>query len=147
MAQPITAIAGKYGLIKFASATAKLVGWTCNINNSIIEYATTGQTADDDSQYWMNVLSGLNSATLEVEGYWDNTATAANQWTGATYGVRPGTGTVGVATLGFTTTANNCFVATVVVESISAGTNAESNKPATFRATLRVDGAVTYPSA
>ena len=147
MAQPITAIAGKYGLIKFASATAKLVGWTINISNSLIEYATTGQTADADSQYWMNVLSGLNSATIEVEGYWDNTGTAANQWTGSAYALRPGTGASGNGTFGFTTTANNCFVATVVVESISAGTNAESNKPATFRATLRVDGAVTYPSA
>jgi hypothetical protein len=37
--------------------------------------------------------------------------------------------------------------ATVVVANIGAGTNAEANKPATFKATLRVDGAVTFPSA
>lgn len=141
----IVALAGKTGTLTVNAVTVRLSRWTVRVNNSIIEFATTGQTADSDSQYWMNVLSGLNSATIEADGYVDHHATAASRLIGDSIKFRPGTGAAGTVVCLFGTT--HGFSATVVVESIEGGIDVESTKPDTFRVTLRVDGALTYTNS
>ena len=144
MAAPITALAGKVGKITVNSVTVKLASWEVRVNNEVIKYATLSQTADSDSQYWKNTLSGINEATISVRGYWDSNATANAKLTGSTIGLRPGTGGAGTGFFGFTT--SDGFTATFVVESITASIDAEGNKPGMFEATLAVDGAITWPT-
>ena len=144
MAQPITAVHGKSGILTINSVTAKLTGWTVRVSNGITKYATLSQTADANSQYWMNKIAGLNDAVIEVTGYWDSNATVANKWTGTTYSLRPGMGASGSVVCSFVS--GDAFTATVIVQSIQGSTSAESGKPAEFSATLEVDGALAYPT-
>ena len=145
MAQPIVAVQGFLGSCTINAVAFKLSKWTVKVQSALHEYATTGQTADSDSNYWMNVLKGLCSATIDFEAYYDHNATAANRWVGATYNIRPGTGAAGTVACLFTS--GGGFSATVVVESIEGGIDAESTKPDTIRGTFRVDGQITYTNS
>src|SRR5687767_4958736 len=141
----IVALAGKIGTLTVNAVSVKLTRWTVRAQNGVIEFATTGQTADADSQYWMGILSGLNSATIEADGYVDHNATAASRLIGDSIKFRVGTGAAGTVVCLFT--ANHGFSATVVVESIEGGIDVESTRPDTFRVTLRVADALTYTNA
>lgn len=145
MAQPIVAVRGFVGSLTINSTAFNLTKWTVKVQSDLMTYATTGQSADSDSNYWKNVLAGLNSATIDIEGYYNHHATAANRWVGSTYNLRPGTGAAGTVACLFTT--GGGFSATVVVESIEGGIDAEANRPDSIRATLRVDGAITYTNS
>jgi hypothetical protein len=142
MAQPITPVKGFQGSMTVNGQTAKFRGWDLDISNGVIKYATTGQSADSDGVYWMNSIAGLNEGTITFRGYWDQNATAAARWTGATFGLKPGTSAAGTVVILFTT--GSTFSATVVVQSIRGSIDAESNKPSEFEAVLAIDGAVTY---
>ena len=144
MAQPITAIHGKSGLLTINSVTAKLTSWSVRIGNEVVKYGTFSQTADGNSVYWKNKIAGMSDAVIEVSGYWDSNATAANKLTGTTYLLRPGTTAAGSVVCSYVT--GDAFTASVVVASIEADHSAESQKPGAFRATLEVDGAITYPT-
>ena len=141
----IVALAGKIGTLTVNGVTVRLSRWTVRVQNSVIEYAVLSQTADSDSQYWMNRLSGLNAAEIEADGYVDHNNTAAARLIGDTIKFRPGTGASGTVVCLFTT--SHGFSAVVVVESIEGGVDVESNKPDTFRVTLKVDGALVYTNA
>lgn len=145
MAQPIVPIRGFTGSLTINSVAFKLSKWTVKVQSDVMEYAVTGQTADGDSNYWKNVLAGLNSASIDIEAYYDHNAVAASRWVGATYNLRPGTGAAGTVTCLFAS--GGGFSAVVVVESIEGSIDAESNKPSPIRATLRVDGAITYTNS
>ena len=142
MAQPIVAVRGFEGSITINSVAAKLRQWDVDVSNATISYATTGQTADGDGVYSENTIAGLNSAIIKVSGYWDQHATSTSRFTGSGFGLKPGTTATGVVTCLYKS--GSGFTATVVVQSIRATSDAESNKPSGFEATLKVDGAVTY---
>jgi hypothetical protein len=140
--QPITPVKGFEGSITINGQSAKFRGWDLDISNGVIKYATTGQSADADGVYWMNSIAGLNEGTITLRGYWDQHATTANRWTGATFGLKPGTTASGTVILLFKS--GSTFTATVVVQSIRPSIDAEANKPSPFEAVLAIDGAVTY---
>lgn len=142
MAQPIVAIRGFVGSLTVNAVPFKLRSWTVKIQADVMEYAVTGQTADADSTYWKNVLAGLGSGSISVDAYYDHNATPASRAFGDSIKFRPGTGASGTVICLFTT--GGGFSATVVVESLEGGIDAEANKPDTIRATLRIDGAPTY---
>jgi hypothetical protein len=144
MAQTPTVLSGKVGILTINATVAKITAWTIRIENDVIAYATTGQTADANTQYWMNKLSHMNNATIDIEAWWTSESVATAKFTGTDYVLRPGTGSAGTVACSFVT--GDAFSATVVVRSIEGGINIESNKPSTFRATLEVSGAVTYPT-
>ncbi len=141
----ITALHGKSGAFTVNGVTVRLSRITVNISNGIVEFATTGQTADADSQIWMNNISGLNSATIEADGYVDHNLTAANRLIGDNIKFRPGTGTAGTVSVLFA--AGHGFTATATVADIGQGLDAEGTKPDTFKVTLKVDGAITYTNS
>jgi hypothetical protein len=142
MAQPITPVKGFEGSMTVNGQTAKFRGWDLDISNGVIKYATTGQTADVDGVYWMNSIAGLNEGTITFRGYWDQHATAASRFTGATFGLKPGTTGAGTVVILFKS--GSTFSAAVVVQNIRGKIDAESNKPSEFDAVLAIDGAVTY---
>lgn len=144
MPQTPTVLAGKVGTLTINANVAKIVAWTLRVSNDVIRYITTGQTADGNTQYWMNKISGNNDAVIDIEAWWTSEAVATAKFTGTDYLLRPGTGAAGTVSCGFVT--GDAFSASVVVASIDAGINTESNKPSTFRATLEVTGGVTYPT-
>jgi hypothetical protein len=144
MAQPIAAVHGKFGVTKINSVVAKVIGWDVNVDNSVVKYGVQGATPDADAQYWLSKLSGWNDGKIEIEAYWDNNAVVANYFTGATYKLRPGTGGAGSGFFGFTALVG--FTCDFIVSNIRAGTKAEDGKPATFKATLEVDGPISWPS-
>jgi hypothetical protein len=146
MAKP-AALHGKFGVTKIGGAIARVVGWDINIDNSVMKYGVQGNDQDADAQVWLNKLSGWNDGKIEIEGYWLNEAIVANQLTGATYGLRPGTTGAGVGIFGFTSVAGNNFQCSFIVGNIRVGSKATDSQPATFRATLEVDGPITYPTA
>jgi hypothetical protein len=141
----IVALHGKSGVFSVNGVTVRLSQISVNITNSVVEYATTGQTPDADSQYWMENISGLNSATIEANGYVDNNATPANRLIGDNIKFRPGTGAAGTVSVAFA--ANHGFTATATVADIGQAMDAEGNKPDTFKVTLKVSGALTYVNA
>lgn len=124
------------------SVTVRLTRGRVRIGNQVLEFATTGQTADSDAQYWMNRLSGLNSWEFEGDGYIDHNATAASRLIGSSINLRPGTSASGTLQVLFNT--GHGFSGTGVVETTEMGYDAESNKPDTFRFTMKGDGALTY---
>ena len=140
----IAAVAGKSGILTINSVTAQLTSWSVRISNEVIKYGTFSQTADANSVFWKYALAGMSEASIEVSGYWDSAATVANKWTGTTYLLRPGTTAAGSVVCSFVT--GDAFTATVVVASMEADHSAESTKPGAFRATLQVNGAITYPT-
>lgn len=141
----ITALHGKTGVFTVNGVTVRLSQITVNITNAVVEFATTGQTADADSQYWMNNISGLNSATIEANGYVDNNSTAASRLIGDNIKFRPGTGAAGTVIVLFA--ANHGFSAAATVADIGMALDAEGTKPDTFKVTLKIDGAVTYTNS
>jgi hypothetical protein len=145
MPPPINAVHGKFGAIKINGNVAKLVGWDVNVDNSVVKYGVEGATPDADGQYWLSKLSGWNDGKIEIEGYWSNEAVAANYFTGATYGLRPGTTGAGAGFFGFTALVGFA-VPSFIISNVRMGSKAEDNKPATFRATLEIDGSITWPS-
>lgn len=141
----IIPLAGKTATLTVNSVTVRLTRGRIRIANAVIEFATTGQTADSDTQYWMNRLSGLNSWEAEFDGYIDHNATAAARLIGDNIKFRPGTSAAGTLVVLFAT--GHGFSGTGVVEVIEAGYDAEGNRPDTFRATMKGDGAITYTNA
>lgn len=142
MAQPIVAVKGFEGSITINGVAAKFRQWEADISNAVIKYATTGQTADADGVYWMNAIAGLGEATFTLTGYWDQNATAAARFTGATLGLKPGTTAAGTLICLFKS--GSGFSGSIVVQSIRPTVDAESNKPSGFTAVLALDGAPTY---
>lgn len=143
MAKP-TAVAGKFGVTKINNNAARVVGWDVNVDNSVIKFGVQGMDLDADSQVWLAKLSGWNDGKIEIEAYWLNEAAAANYLTGANFGLRPGTTGAGNGFFGFTALVG--FTCSFIVSNIRAGSKATDNQPATFKATLEVDGAITWPS-
>lgn len=141
----IVPLAGKIATFTVNAVTVRLTRGSVRVNNSVIEFATTGQTADADAQYWMNTLSGLNSWSLEADGYIDHHATAATRLIGDSIKFRPGTGAAGTLVVLFAT--GHGFSGTGVVESIEGAYDVESNRPDTFRVSIRGDGALTYTNS
>ena len=141
----IIALHGKTGTFTVNSVTVRLSRISIRVNNEIVKFATTGQTADADSQYWMNKLSGLNDWSIEADGYIDFNATAASRLTGDNIKFRPGTGASGTLVIRFG--ANYGFTGTAVVGNIDMALDAESSKPDTFRVMLDGDGALTYDNS
>lgn len=144
MPQTPTVLSGKVGTFTVNGNVAKITSWSVRVSNDVIRYATTGQTPDGNQQYWMRKLSHLNDGVIDVEGYWSSEAVAAAKFTGTDYLLRPGTGAAGTVACGFQS--GDAFSATVVVASFEGSINIESNRPSPFRATLEVDGEVTYPT-
>lgn len=138
----IVALAGKIGSLTVNGVTVRLSRWTVRIQNGVLAFAVLGQTADADTQYWMNKLSGLNDGSIEADGYVDHNATTAARLIGDNIKFRPGTGASGTVICLFTT--GHGFSCAVVVESIEPAVDVESNKPDTFRVSLQVDGPITY---
>jgi hypothetical protein len=138
----IVPLAGKIATLTVNSVAVRLTRGRIRIGNQVLEFATTGQTADADTQYWMNRLSGLNSWEFEGDGYIDHHATAATRLIGDTIKFRPGTSAAGVLAVLFTT--GHGFTGSGVVEFIEAAYDAEGSKPDTFRVTMKGDGALTY---
>ena len=141
----IVPLAGKIATFTMNSVAVRLTRGAVRIENAIIEFATTGQTADSDTQYWMNRLSGLNSWSVEADGYVDHNATAAARLIGDTIKFRPGTSGSGTFVVLFSTT--HGFTGSVVVQSIEQAYDVESTKPDTFRVSLLGDGAITYTNS
>ncbi len=112
------------------------------MTNDVGKYATTGQTADADSNYWMNKLAGLNDWSIEADGYIDYNAVAASRLTGDNIKFRPGTGASGTLAIAFGPTYG--ITGTAVVANIDMGLDAESAKPNSFRVSLEGDGTLTY---
>lgn len=138
----IVPLAGKIATLTINSVAVKLTRGRVRINNSVLEFATTGQTPDSDSNYWMNRISGLNSWEMEADGYIDHQATAAARLLGDNIKLRPGTSAAGTLSVLFTT--GNGMSGTGVVEVAEPAYDVEGNKPDTFRFTMKGDGALTY---
>lgn len=141
----IVPLAGKIATLTVNSVAVRLTRGRIRIGNAVIEFATTGQTPDSDTQYWLNRISGLNSWEGEFDGYIDHNATAAARLIGDNIKFRPGTSAAGTLVVLFTT--GHGFSGTGVVEFIEAGYDAEGNKPDTFRVTMKGDGALTYTNS
>ncbi len=138
----IIPLAGKTAVLTINSVTVRLTRGRVRVGNSVLEFATTSQTADSDSQYWMNRLSGLNSWDFEGDGYIDHAASATARLVGSTINIRPGTSAAGTLSVLFAT--GEGFTGTGVVETMEEAYDAEGNKPDTFRFTMKGDGALTY---
>jgi hypothetical protein len=143
MAKP-AAVHGRFGVTKINNVAAKVIGWEVAIDNAVVKFGLQGMDLDGDSLPWLGKLAGWNDGKIEIEGLWLNEANAANYLTGDTYKLRPGTGGAGTGFFGFTSLIG--FTATFIVSSIRAGSKATDSSPATFKATLEIDGAPTYPS-
>ena len=142
----ITAIAGKSGTLTVNGVTAQLSRITVRTTTGVIKFATTGQTADADSNYWMNTLSGINEWSVEGDGYIDNTGIAAGRFIGDSIKFRPGTGASGTVAVLFA--ANHGFSGSVIVESIEHSLDAEDqSKPDKFRVSLIGNGSMTYTNS
>ena len=143
MAKPAV-VHGKFGVTKINNQTAKVIGWDVNVDNAVVRFGLQGMDLDGDGLPWLGKLSGWNDGKIEIEGLWLNEAQAADYLTGATFGLRPGTTGAGSGFFGFTSLVG--FTAAFVVSNIRAGSKATDSSPATFRATLEIDGAITWPA-
>jgi len=138
----IVALHGKVASVSINAVTFRITSGSFNIDNDVVQFFTTGETADADSQYWMNKISGVNNWSFEGSGYLDRNAVAANRAWGDNIKIRPGTGASGTLSVAIGTTFG--FSGTVVVKSLVPSFDAESNKPSGFRFVLEGDGALTY---
>lgn len=138
----IVPLAGKTATLTINAVPVRLTRGRLRVQNSVIEFATTGQTADGDSQYWLNRLSGLNSWEFEGDGYVDHNVVPAGRLIGNNIKLRPGTSAAGTLQVLFAT--GHGFSGTGPVETIEMGYDAEATRPDTFRFSMRGDGALTY---
>ncbi len=138
----IVPLPGKIGVFTVNGVTVRLSKISIKVSSEIGKFATTGQTADADSNYWMEKLAGLNDWSVEADGYIDYNVTANARLTGDNIKFRPGTGTSGTVSIAFGPTYG--VTGTVIAASIDMALDAESAKPDTFRVTLEGSGAMTY---
>lgn len=142
----IVPIAGKVGTLTVNGVTVRLTRVTPRIQTGVIEFGTTSQTADADSNYWLNVLANMNSWSVQADGYVDHNAVAAARLIGDNIKFRPGTTAAG--TVSILLSANHGFSGSCLVENIETSFDAEDqSKPMRFSCTLRGDGAVTYTNS
>ena len=141
----IIPLPGKSGVFTVNGVTVRLTKISLKVSNEVGKYATTGQTADADSQYWMNKISGLNDWSIQATGYIDFNAVAASRLTGDNIKFRPGTGAAGTVVIAWG--ANYGISGSVVVADIGPDMDAESSKPDTFSVTLEGDGTLTYTNS
>ena len=138
----IIPLPGKTGTFTVNGVTVRLSQISVKVANEVGKYATTGQTADADSNYWMNKIAGLNDWSVEANGYIDYNAIPAGRLTGDNIKFRPGTGASGTMSIAFGS--NYGLTGTGIVSDIGMALDAENPKPDTFKVTIEGDGAMTY---
>ena len=138
----IVPLAGKNAAVTVNAVTVKLTRGRLRVGNQVLEFATTGQTLDTDSNAWMQALSGINRWSLEADGYVDHNATAAARLIGDNIKFRPGTTAAG--TFQVLLASGHGFSGAGVVSDLEVGWDAEGNKPDSARVSMTGNGALTY---
>ena len=72
----ITPISGKNGKIVWASNILYLQSWKLDLKIDIEEFAHFGMSSDSTNLIFKQLVDGFASATVDVEGKFDNTAAA-----------------------------------------------------------------------
>lgn len=136
----MTGIAGKLGRVEtIVSATTvdhEFEDWLLGLEADIVEMDGFEKTADSDSAYWKEGLAGLCGGEATCGGRWN---TSKRPTTPFRPGRTPTTMTLGLNLSTVT------FVIPSIFKRIEAGTNVR--QAGTFKATIFVNGAPTYPSA